>query len=183
MRSFYDSSLWESRKLAGDDAIKRLIREGVEYTSAVCVLIGSETWLRRWVKYEIARAIIDGRGLLGVHINNIKHHQTLTAHNAGENPFNCMAVGKVQPSALSLPQYYLFERLGVRDQYGGGYHFEWHRYADYNQPVTLPRWLADPAAGQVTPLSRHASVYDYIEGNGHSNIGSWVDKAAQSVGR
>ena len=26
MRSFQDSSLWESRKLEGDDAVKRLIR-------------------------------------------------------------------------------------------------------------------------------------------------------------
>src|SRR5215510_10675029 len=40
-RSFQDSSLWESNKLEGEEAIKRLIREGVEYTSAVCVLIGS----------------------------------------------------------------------------------------------------------------------------------------------
>ena len=55
MRSFQDSSLWESRKLEGDDAVKRLIREGVEYTSAVCVLIGTDTWLRRWVRYEMAR--------------------------------------------------------------------------------------------------------------------------------
>jgi len=30
MRSFQDSSLWESSKLEGDDAVKRLIREGVE---------------------------------------------------------------------------------------------------------------------------------------------------------
>jgi hypothetical protein len=55
-RGFYDGSLWESRKLNGDESVKTLIREGVEHTSAVCVLIGSETWRRRWVKYEIARA-------------------------------------------------------------------------------------------------------------------------------
>jgi hypothetical protein len=47
MHSFQGSSLWESRKLEGDDAVKRLIREGVEYTSAVCVLIGTETWVRQ----------------------------------------------------------------------------------------------------------------------------------------
>jgi hypothetical protein len=44
MRSFYDSSLWETRKLSGDDAVKNLIRDGVGYTSVVCVLIGTETW-------------------------------------------------------------------------------------------------------------------------------------------
>ena len=41
MRSFYDSSLWESKKLEGPEAVKRLIRDGVGYTSAVCVLVGS----------------------------------------------------------------------------------------------------------------------------------------------
>src|SRR5229473_7714895 len=45
-RSFYDSSLWESKKLEGDDAVKSLIRQGVQYTSAVCVLVGTDTWSR-----------------------------------------------------------------------------------------------------------------------------------------
>ena len=96
MRSFYDSSLWETKKLGGDDAVKRLIREGVCYTSAVCVLVGSETWLRRWVKYEIVRAIIDERGSLAVHLNSIRHHKSLTPHTRGPNPLEYMAVGKVQ---------------------------------------------------------------------------------------
>ncbi len=91
MRSFQDSSLWESCKLEGDEAVKRLIREGVEYTSAVCVLIGTDTWVRRWVRYEIARAIIDGRGLLSVHLNSIRHHHTKTPHTRGHNPLGCMA--------------------------------------------------------------------------------------------
>ena len=64
MRSFYDSSLWESRQLDSPDSIKNLVRDGVGHTSAVCVLVGSNTWSRRWVRYEIARAVIDGRGLL-----------------------------------------------------------------------------------------------------------------------
>src|SRR6185437_5106692 len=73
-RSFRDSSLWESRKYENPETIKQLIRAGVLNTSAVCVLAGSMTWDRRWVRYEIARAIIDGRGLLTVHLNNINHH-------------------------------------------------------------------------------------------------------------
>jgi hypothetical protein len=182
MRSFQDSSLWESRKLEGDDAVKRLIREGVEYTSAVCVLIGSETWLRRWVKYEIARAIIDGRGLLGVHLNSIRHHQTKTPHTRGYNPLDFMAVGKVQPGVLSTPKYYLFEKLAVPNGIGG-YKWEWHRYSDYTSSVSLPPWLTDPLPGYVTPLSQNATVYDYIADDGHRNIGSWIDKAAQGAGR
>jgi MTH538 TIR-like domain (DUF1863) len=182
MRSFYDSSLWESRKLEGDDAVKRLIREGVEYTSAVCVLIGTDTWLRRWVRYEIARAITDCRGLLGVHLNSIRHHHTQTPHTRGHNPLEFMAVGKVQEAILSTPKYYLFEKQAVPNGVGG-YSWAWNRYSDYTSAVSLPAWLTDPAAGFVTPLSRNASAYDYIADGGHANIGSWIDGAARAAGR
>jgi MTH538 TIR-like domain (DUF1863) len=73
-----------------------LIRKGVDYTSAVCVLIGTSTWTRPWVRYEAARAVIDGRGLLAVHINGIRHHQTKMPNVFGLNPLEFMAVGKVQ---------------------------------------------------------------------------------------
>lgn len=180
--SFYDSSLWESRKLEGDEAVKRLIREGVEYTSAVCVLIGTETWLRQWVRYEIARAVIDGRGLLGVHLNSIRHHHTKTPHTRGYNPLEFLAVGKVQAAALSTPRYYLFEKHAVPDG-SGGYKFAWLRYGDYTDPVKLPPWLADPMPDYVTPLSNNAPVHDYTSDNGHQKIGSWIDCAAQRAGR
>ncbi|MET4036502.1 hypothetical protein ABIB94_008099 [Bradyrhizobium sp. JR7.2] len=182
MRSFQDSSLWESRKLEGDEAVKRLIREGVEYTSAVCVLIGTDTWVRRWVRYEIARAIVDGRGLLGVHLNSIRHHHTKTAHTRGYNPLDFMAVGKVQEDIWTQARYCLFEKQAWPNGIGG-YRWAWNRYSDYTSSVTLPPWLADPAAGYVTPLSQYATVYDYIADDGHKNIGSWIDKAAQGAGR
>jgi hypothetical protein len=35
MRSFYDSSMWETKMAEGEAALRRLIREGVCYTSAV----------------------------------------------------------------------------------------------------------------------------------------------------
>src|SRR5208337_2468404 len=89
--------------------LKRVIREGVQYTSAICVLVGSQTWSRPWVRYEIARAVIDGRGLLAVHLNNIRHHATGQPHPLGQNPMAYMAVGKVQPNLLIPPRYYLFE--------------------------------------------------------------------------
>lgn len=181
--SFYDSSLWEARKIEGDDAVKRLIREGVEYTSAVCVLIGAETWDRRWVKYEIARAIVDGRGLLGVHLNSIRHHQTLTAHTKGENPFDYMAVGKVQEGALSVARYYLCEKRSVPISFGH-HNWQWHPYSDYTLEIKLPTWLADPPSHNwVMPLSHNARVYDYVVEDGHRNIGSWIDGAAQAAGR
>jgi hypothetical protein len=182
MRSFQDSSLWETRKLEDDDAIKRLIREGVDYTSAVCVLIGTDTWVRRCVRYEIARAIVDRRGLLGVHLNSIRHHHTKTPHTRGYNPLDYVAVGKVQADVWKPARYYLFEKQAWPNGLGG-YRWAWNRYSDYTDPVTLPPWLADPVAGHVTPLSQNATVYDYIADDGHKNIGSWIDKAAQGAGR
>lgn len=172
-RSFLDSSLWESRKLEGENALKDLIRKGVEYTSAVCVLIGAETWSREWVHYEIARAVIDDRGLLGVHINGINHHQRLRPDLPGINPFTVMGVEKHQPNAFSIPIYY----LSIHTNNG------WQRYAKHTTSVALPRYLPDPPSGQVMPLSRAVPVYDYVAGGGHKNIGAWVDAAAQAVGR
>jgi len=58
-RSFYDRSIWESRDIRDIETLKRLMREGVKHSSVVCVLIGTNTWTSRWVKYEIARSIID----------------------------------------------------------------------------------------------------------------------------
>ena len=177
MRSFYDSSLWESRKLESDESLKRLIREGVENTSAICVLVGSQTWERPWVRYEIARAVIDNRGLLAVHLNGIRHHVTKQASASGPNPLNNMAVGKVQPHVFYNPQYYLFEWSQKGGQWG------WFRYEDYTDPVKLPGYLADPLPGQVMQLSTGTSAYDYIVSDGHKNIGAWIDRAAQQVGR
>ena len=173
MRSFYDSSLWESRQLESPECLKRLIREGVEHTSAICVLVGSQTWARRWVRYEIARAVIDGRGLVSVHLNNIRHHITKQANLLGQNPLACMAVGKVQPYLWMPAQYYLFEYTS----------WAWVRYQDYTDPVKLPSYLADPDPGYVIALSAGTATYDHVDHCGHRNIGAWIDQAAQRVGR
>jgi hypothetical protein len=134
------------------------------------------------VKYEIARAIIDGRGLVAVHINNIRHHQTLAAHPVGLNPLAFMAVGKVQENLFLPPRYYLFEKMAV-PAIGGGYKWSWERYADHTDPVDLPSWLAEPAPGYVTPLSSPLWEHDYVLQGGHKNIGGWIDAAAARAGR
>lgn len=181
-RSFYDSSLWEARKLVGPEGIKQLIRVGVLRTSVVCVLAGSMTWDRRWVKYEIARAIIDGRGLLTVHLNNINHHQTRGAHPLGLNPLAHMGLAKLQPNKHLPPQYYLYEMKLVPD--GSGSLIEqWSRYGDYTLAVKKPIWLTDPGVDYVMPFSVDSAEYDYEIDRGHRNIGIWIDAAAKLAGR
>lgn len=178
-RSFCDSSLWESKKAEGEESIKRLIREGVEYTSAVCVLIGAHTWSRRWVRYEIARAIIDRKGLLAVHINGLSHHERRTADTLGRNPLDYMAIGPGNDG-----KQYLYEKqLNTFNLLTGSDEGPWVRYKDYTNPVFLPHWLPSAAVGYVTPLSAGALTYNFVTEQGHRDIGSWIDAAAQKAGR
>jgi hypothetical protein len=65
---FFDSSVFEANKRESDDALKRFLREGLNNTSVTCVLVGAETVLRRWVRYEIFRSFMCGNGLLAVRL-------------------------------------------------------------------------------------------------------------------
>ena len=71
-RGFFDSSVFEASKKTSDAALKNFLRDGMDNTSVTCVLAGTDTWKRRWVRYEIARSIIRGNGLLTVYIHGVK---------------------------------------------------------------------------------------------------------------
>src|SRR6266478_4997174 len=87
---FFDSSVFEARQRESDDALKRFLREGLNGTTVSCVLVGSETCLRRWVRYEIFHSFMRGNGLLAVRIHSIGSlHSPTTV--AGDNPFDCVA--------------------------------------------------------------------------------------------
>ena len=53
---FFDASIWEDAKKTSDIALKRLINSEVQNTTVTVVLIGSDTYSRRWVRYEIIKA-------------------------------------------------------------------------------------------------------------------------------
>ena len=57
---FFDASIWESAKKTGAVALKRLINNALNNTSTTVVLIGSQTYARRWVRYEIMRSMFKG---------------------------------------------------------------------------------------------------------------------------
>jgi hypothetical protein len=61
MRSFWDRSIWGKSEAQEPESLKALMRDAVIHSSAVCVLVGTNTWQGRWVKYEIARAVADVR--------------------------------------------------------------------------------------------------------------------------
>lgn len=175
-RNFYDRSLWESKQLEGDEALKRLIREGMQGASAVCVLIGTQTHGRRWCRYEIARAIVDQRGLFGVHINGLRHHVTKQADELGFNPFHHMGLYKQNDGKI-----YLCEKKWTFNPGTGKYEWQWHYYADYNKAVPHPKYMTPLPQGIVVALSTAVDVYDYCDPQ--KNLGAWVDHAANRAGK
>jgi hypothetical protein len=166
--AFYDSSLWEDRQLENDETIKQLIRDGVGYTSVVCVLTGSLTYTRRWCRYEIARSVVDGKGLVSVHINSINHHQRRVPDPRGPNPAAYLGITKNNDGSYRLAEW-------------SG--FGWNLYRDYSLAVNLPRYMSQPTVGRVIPLNHVTREYDFAMQNGSKNIGGWLDMAANDAGR
>jgi hypothetical protein len=65
-RMFSDRSIWERRDIKNEENLKNLMRNGMRYSSVVCVMIGTKTWNSRWAKYEVARSVVDKKGLFAV---------------------------------------------------------------------------------------------------------------------
>ncbi len=84
---FLDSSLLEEARKNGDEAIKRLINDGLKGTSVTVVLIGAETSEREYVEYEIEKSWERGNGLIGVYIHNIEDRYGYK-DSKGSNPFD-----------------------------------------------------------------------------------------------
>ena len=77
---------WETVTRGGDAAIRRWINGQMSGRSCAVVLIGRSTSGRKWIKYEIEKAWKDGKGLVGIHLHNLKDssgNQT----TKGANPF------------------------------------------------------------------------------------------------
>jgi hypothetical protein len=64
---------WEKIKRGGDTAIKNWIEQQMKGTSCCVVLIGSDTSTRKWVTYEISEAWNRNKGVVGVHIYELKN--------------------------------------------------------------------------------------------------------------
>lgn len=90
---YYDRSLWERARTRGDAAIRRLIDKGMEGASVTAVLIGAQTYQRRWVRYEIAQSHNQRMGLLGIYLNNIKDWRG-NVERRGPNPLDYLTVDR-----------------------------------------------------------------------------------------
>ena len=78
---------WESVKRGGDRAIESWIKEQLKGRTCAVVLIGSNTAGRKWINFEISQAWNSRKGLLGIHIHNLRDAASNTAPK-GANPFD-----------------------------------------------------------------------------------------------
>jgi hypothetical protein len=176
-RGFLDRSVWESRNINTERGLKQLMQGAMKFSSVVCVLIGTNTWFSRWVRYEIALSVVNERGLFAVDLNSINHNHRKAPDPLGVNPLNFMGVRKDESGA-----WHLVERLPVEFE-DGNVGFEWHWYLDHQPPVPRPKFVSESDAGTIVPLSAYSRRYDFMPHEGSKNIGSWLDTAAVEVGR
>lgn len=85
--TFLDAADWEGIKRQGDNAIKKWIDSQMINTSVTIVLIGNQTYLRKWVDYEIEQSVKKGNGIIGIYIHNLRNQYGDTDFK-GINPFN-----------------------------------------------------------------------------------------------
>ena len=157
---FFDASIWEDAKRHGDLSVKRLINSNLDYTSVTCVLIGNETWQRRWVRYEIMKSYDRGNSLFGIHINNIRDKNQRT-FPTGPNIFDYL--GFTISSDGSAMTYY--EHDGKN----------WKIYQDL--PTKKLSNMNSKFWGKGFKLSEWVKVYDWVNENGYQNFPTWVENA------
>lgn len=155
---YFDASIWEDAKKTSDLALKRLIHKELENTSVTAVLIGSDTFERRWVRYEILRSIWKGNKVIGIHINKIKGKDGLTK-NYGNNPFEYLGLRFSADGKKVTPIE--FKRINWGDS---------RDYAEYSLKTVADKkyW------GKSIKLTEWCDTYKWIKDDGFNNFENWV---------
>lgn len=164
---YFDGSLTEKARTQGTAAVKRLINGGLEGASVTCVLAGTETWSRHWVKYEVFKSIERGMGLLAAQIHGLRDMNN-GPDPEGPNPFYYLALF---PKQDDLDMMVPHELVGDR----------WMMYQEADPiPVSAHPLLV---RGQAVRLSHLFPIYDWVTDSGADNFADWVSQAAKSAGR
>lgn len=155
---YFDASIWEDAKKTSDLALKRLINGELQNTSVTAVLVGSETFNRRWVDYEIFKSLQKGNDILAIHINGIKCKNGKTKAK-GNNPLYYLG--------------YSFDNTGCKLKLHNFIEGKWTNYTD------LDGWtvkeVAENKRNKIYRLSTIYSIYDWIEDDGYKNFSNWVE--------
>lgn len=154
---FFDASIWESAKKQGDLALKRLINGGLDNTSVTVVLIGSQTYARRWVQYEIIKSIERGNSVLGIHINSICDRNRVVKAQ-GPNPFEYLGLHISADGCTGTPTMW--------DGRQWVYYQDLSKFQISEQP--------HDKRGKNLQLNTWFRTYDWVADGGFDNFGRWV---------
>lgn len=158
-----DAAEFEKLRRQGDLAVQRWIDGQLKGTSVTAVLIGYETYSRRWVRYEIIKSFDKGNGLLGIYIDGIKNKEGRTDPR-GKNPFDYVGV-RIDTDGTAQ---YVELRNG-----------RWVELEHY--PNCSSRFLEKYWTGKIYRF--RASIFDWVNDGGYENLGAWVEEAAKQAGR
>ena len=86
---FIDAADFEKIRQKGQTAVERWIDKQLLSTSVTVVLIGAQTYQRRYVKYEIRESVRRGNGLIGIYIHKLRNNAGLP-DKRGANPLDKM---------------------------------------------------------------------------------------------
>ena len=181
--TFIDKSLWEEAEKKGVQALKDLIQKSLVGTSVTIILVGSETASRRYVKYEIVKSFVEGKGIFAVHINRIRaRNEGITAR--GLNPLDRIGL-EVSSDYQKISFYELVDK-------------KWILYKDLPEinnrkanSFYFPEFLHGLAkffsvrsgyGGKFYKFSElFNQEYDWINDNGYNYINDWIETAFKKV--
>ena len=155
---YYDHSIWEETKKTGAAAMKKMIDDELQNTSVTAVLVGSHTWYRRWVRYEIMKSVERGNRVLGIHINSIPGKDQKTKA-LGPDPFNNLGLQISDDLKTGKPTEWDGEK--------------WIWFADLG-PFPI---IEQPAEYKGTnfKLSKWCHTYDWVADNRFANFSKWIE--------
>lgn len=157
---FFDASIWGNARLSGDLGVKRVINNGLEGTSVTCALVGSETYARRWVRYELMKSFRRGNQLLAVHINSIRGRDQLTKP-PGPNPLACLGVTFSESGLIAT----LWELTGGN----------WVEYLEIDGAASFQTGgVPAEYRGKGFNLAQWYPAYDWVADRGFERFASWV---------
>jgi hypothetical protein len=157
---FFDASIWESAKRTGSVAVKRIVNSGLEGTTVTCVLVGTETYERPWVRYEILKSFRRGNKLLAVDINSIAGKDQKTKLN-GANPLEYVGVSFSESGDTGT----LWERVKG----------EWKEYSEIDGSASYRTGGVEPQyRSKGFNFSQWYAKYDWVSNKGYENFSSWI---------
>ena len=162
---FFDSSAFETKRRTGEDSLKQFLTDQLKGTSVTCVLVGTETAFRPWVRYELVRSFHRGNGLFAIRVHGLKDFNQQYA-TSGPNPFDFLAYRVAD------------DRVYWQEKNNGA-------WAGYDKVPSLP---LNEVAYNLNSEHHHIftcrfPIYDWGADNGYQNLGAWIEQAAKQAGK